>query len=207
MAPEHGHSHAHGHGHGHDDQDSKCESHGLEQDATIAPNPLNIEGGGLEEESAKDEELQRMGLMTGLAIALHNFPEGLATFVATLADSSLGISIAIAIALHNIPEGVCVAMPIYYATGSKWKGFFWSFMSGVSEPIGGLLGYLVLYGDNMSSLAYGSLFGIVGGMMVYISLKELIPTALKYDPEDKYVTNCVFIGMGVMAASLLMFTA
>jgi len=159
------------------------------------------------EERDKAEDLQKMGLLTGLAIALHNFPEGLATFVATLADTSVGASIALAIALHNIPEGICVAMPIYYATGSKWKGFWWSFASGISEPIGGLLGYLVLYGDNMSALAYGSLFGLVGGMMVYISVVELIPTALKYDPDDKYVSSCVLVGMGLMAASLLLFTA
>jgi hypothetical protein len=115
---------------------------------------LTVENGGLELEDTteskeakrreeKQKELAKMGAMTGLAIALHNFPEGLATFVATLADSSTGLAIAVAIALHNIPEGVCVAMPIYYATGSKWKGFWWAFLSGVSEPIGGLMGYLV----------------------------------------------------------------
>merc|ERR1712146_790937 len=103
--------------------------------------------------------------------------------------------------------GVCVAMPVYYATGSRWKGFLWSFLSGISEPIGGLMGYLVLYGDNMSELAYGSLFGLVGGMMIFISVKELIPTALKHDPEDQYVSWCVFVGMLFMASSLLMFGA
>ncbi len=84
------------------------------------------------------KRLKRMGLLTGLAIALHNFPEGLATFVATLSNPSLGLALAIAIALHNIPEGVCVSMPVYYATGSKWKAFMWAFLSGVSEPIGKL---------------------------------------------------------------------
>ena len=78
---------------------------------------------------AEREALKNMGLLTGLAIGLHNFPEGLATFVAALADSKLGIALALAIAVHNIPEGICVAMPVYYATGSKWKGFFWSFVS------------------------------------------------------------------------------
>jgi len=154
---------------------------------------------------AEREALKNMGLLTGLAIGLHNFPEGLATFVAALADSKLGIALALAIAVHNIPEGICVAMPVYYATGSKWKGFFWSFVSGVSEPIGGLFGYLILYGNAMSSIAYGALFGVVGGMMVYISLKELLPTALKYDPEDKIVTNCMFVGMLIMALSLILF--
>ena len=94
-------------------------------------------------EEERQRALSKMGTMTGLAIALHNFPEGLATFVATLADTHTGAAIAVAIALHNIPEGICVAMPIYHATGSKWKGFWWAFLSGVSEPIGGLMGYLV----------------------------------------------------------------
>ena len=151
------------------------------------------------------EHLKNMGAMTALAIALHNFPEGLATFVAALADMKLGLALAVAVAVHNIPEGACVAMPVYYATGSKMKGFWWSFVSGVSEPIGGLFGYLVLYGNAMSDVAYGALFGVVGGMMVYISLKELLPTALKYDPHDRYVTNCMFAGMAVMALSLILF--
>ena len=156
-------------------------------------------------DTADKRHLKNMGLMTGLAIGLHNFPEGLATFVAALADAKLGMALAVAIAVHNIPEGVCVAMPVYYATGSKWRGFFWSFVSGVSEPIGGLFGYLILYGNAMSDVAYGTLFAVVGGMMVYIALKELLPTALKYDPHDQYVTNCMFVGMAVMALSLILF--
>ena len=156
-------------------------------------------------DTADKKHLKNMGAMTALAIALHNFPEGLATFVATLADMKLGLALAVAVAVHNIPEGACVAMPVYYATGSKWKGFWWSFVSGVSEPIGGLFGYLVLYGNAMSDVAYGALFGVVGGMMVYISLKELLPTALKYDPHDRYVTNCMFAGMAVMSLSLILF--
>jgi zinc transporter, ZIP family len=107
-----------------------------------------------------------MGLLTAIAIGIHNLPEGLATFVAALADPLNGVAIAVAIALHNIPEGVCVAMPVYYATGSRTKGFLWAFLSGLSEPIGGLLGYLVLYGNRMSDLAYGILFCVVAGMMV-----------------------------------------
>ena len=152
------------------------------------------------------ENLKNMGVMTAVAIGIHNFPEGLATFVAALADTKLGIALALAIAVHNIPEGICVAMPVYYATGSKWKGFWWSFVSGLSEPFGGLCGYLVLYGGNMTDTAYGALFGIVGGMMIYISLKELLPTAHKYDPHDQYVTDSLFAGMAVMALSLILFT-
>jgi ZIP family zinc transporter len=165
-----------------------------------------VKHGVTHEVDTPDKELlKNMGAMTALAIALHNFPEGLATFVAAMADTKLGLALAVAVAVHNIPEGACVAMPVYYATGSKMKGFWWSFVSGVSEPIGGLFGYLVLYGNAMSDVAYGALFGVVGGMMVYISLKELLPTALKYDPHDKYVTNCTFAGMAIMALSLILF--
>ena len=142
--------------------------------------------------------------MSGVAIALHNFPEGLATFVGTLADPTAGIAIAVAIALHNIPEGVVVAMPVYYATKSRIRGFFWAFLSGVSEPIGAIFGWLVL--SNMGDLAYAIMFAVVAGMMVYISIQELIPTALQFDVGDRYVTASVFIGMAVMAASLLLFS-
>lgn len=148
--------------------------------------------------------LKKMGILTGLAIFIHNFPEGLATFVGALADTRVGVGIAVAIAMHNIPEGICVAMPIYYATGSKWKGFLWAFLSGVSEPVGGLMGFLVLTGNQ--DLAFAIVFGLVAGMMIYISIKELIPTALKYDPDDKVVTTSVIAGMVVMAGSLLLFT-
>lgn len=133
---------------------------------------------GKDDDAAAREErraLTKMSLLTGLAIAIHNFPEGLATFVATLADSSVGISVAIAIALHNIPEGICVAMPVYYATGSRWKGFLWAFLSGLSEPIGALIGWAIL-ADRMDDTAYGVIFGMVGGMMVFIALRELLPT-------------------------------
>jgi len=147
--------------------------------------------------------LQQVGLMSGLAIALHNFPEGLATFVGTLADPTAGVAIAVAIALHNIPEGVVVAMPVYYATKSRFRGFMWAFLSGVSEPIGALFGWIIL--SNLGDLAYAIMFAVVAGMMVYISVRELIPTALRFDPTDQWVTVSIFFGMAVMAASLLLF--
>jgi zinc transporter ZupT len=148
--------------------------------------------------------LKKMGVLTALALFIHNFPEGLATFVGALADTKIGVGLAVAIAMHNVPEGICVAMPIYYATGSKWKGFWWAFLSGVSEPVGGLVGYLALSGNN--DLAFAIVFGLVAGMMVFIAIKELIPTALRYDPQDSVATTCVVLGMVVMAASLLLFT-
>mmetsp|Transcript_3666 Transcript_3666/g.6427 ORF Transcript_3666/g.6427 Transcript_3666/m.6427 type:complete len:362 (+) Transcript_3666:152-1237(+) len=148
--------------------------------------------------------LARMGMFAGIAIAFHNFPEGLATFVSVLEDPSVGVSVAIAIAIHNIPEGICVAMPIFYATGSRGKAFFWATMSGITEILGAILGYVVLE-SVFNQIAYGVLFGIVGGMMIYISLKELLPTAHRYDPEDKIATLCFFVGMAVMALSLVLF--
>lgn len=98
----------------------------------------------IEDAGYKRSKLQRMGLFTALAIAIHNFPEGLATFSAALSDPSLGIAIAVAIAIHNIPEGIAVSVPVYFATGSRRKAFWLSFSSGLSEPVGALLGFLLL---------------------------------------------------------------
>lgn len=154
-------------------------------------------------------KLKRMGLNTAAAIAIHNFPEGLATFVATLVDPSVGVTLAIAIGIHNIPEGLCVAVPIYYATNSRIKGFLWAMLSGVSEPIGALIGYAIIKstGDDMNPIVYGVLFGVVAGMMIMIVVLELLPTAYRYDPEDRLTTTSVVVGMLVMAASLCLFKA
>ena len=162
-------------------------------------------------DAAEAKKLQQMGMFTALSIFIHNFPEGLATFIATLADPAAGAALAVAIGIHNIPEGICVGFPIYYATGNKWKAFGVAFLSGISEPIGGFVGWLVMValsgGQDISPLAYGIMFGIVGGMMVYIVLAELLPSAHRYDPEDRYVTLCVMGGMAVMASSLVLFVA
>ena len=141
---------------------------------------------------------------TALAIGFHNFPEGLATFVGALADPAVGTVLAIAIAIHNIPEGLCVAMPVYYATGEKWKAFTWGCLSGISEPIAALLGWAVL-ANSFTDTAYAILFGIVAGMMVIISVKELLPTAHRYDTEDAVVTFSFMFGMAIMALSLVLF--
>ncbi|KAL3787068.1 hypothetical protein HJC23_011752 [Cyclotella cryptica] len=156
--------------------------------------------------SATEEKkkLVRMGLTTATALAIHNFPEGLATFVAALEDPFSGAVLAIAIGAHNIPEGLCVALPIYYGTGSRWRGFFWGVVSGMAEPVAAILGWLVL-ATTLSLEVYAVLFGLVSGIMVMISLKELLPTAHRYDPEDAVVTYCAIVGMGVMALSLVLF--
>lgn len=156
------------------------------------------------EAEIEQKKLVKMGLSTAVAIALHNFPEGLATFVAALDDPSVGAVLAIAIGIHNIPEGLCVALPIYYATGNRWKAFMWGCLSGLSEPVAALLGWLVL-AKAMGENVYAILFGLVSGMMVIISLKELIPTAHRYDPEDTVVTYSVIGGMVIIALSLALF--
>ncbi len=149
----------------------------------------------------RSSSLMRLGLFTAVAIGIHNFPEGLATFAAALSDVQLGISIAIAIAIHNIPEGISVAVPIMYATGSRRKAFWYSFLSGVSEPLGALAGYLVLR-PFFSDALFGVLFALVAGIMVFISLDELIPTAKKYAAGHAAIYG-VGLGMVVMAVSLL----
>ncbi|OQY51461.1 MAG: zinc transporter ZupT [Desulfobacteraceae bacterium 4572_89] len=154
-------------------------------------------------DASKKQALLRMGMFSALAIAIHNFPEGLATFTSALADPTLGISIAVAVAIHNIPEGIAVSVPIYYATGSRKKAFFYSFASGLSEPIGALVGYGLFY-RYFNDITFGLLFAGVAGIMVFISLDELLPTAEKYGEHHLAIYGLI-CGMGVMALSLLLF--
>jgi zinc transporter, ZIP family len=148
--------------------------------------------------------LLRTGTFAALAIALHNFPEGLATFLMALEDPKLGTALAVAVALHNIPEGVSVSVPIYYATGSRRRAFIYSLLSGLAEPIGAVAGYLLLrlfFTDDIM----GVLFGMVAGIMVYISLDEMLPAAHMYGTEHDALFGVVS-GMGVMAVSLALIT-
>lgn len=153
--------------------------------------------------SHKNKKLMRMGVFTALAIAIHNFPEGLATFTAALNDPNLGIAIAVAIAIHNIPEGIAVSVPVYYATNDKRKAFKLSFLSGLAEPVGAIVGYLILM-PFMSPLVFGLLFAAVAGIMVFISLDELLPSAREYGEHHLSIYGLVG-GMVVMAISLLLF--
>lgn len=155
-----------------------------------------------ENEEMKKSNLMRMGLFTALAIAIHNFPEGLATFIVALQDPTLALPIAIAIALHNIPEGIAVSVPIYYATGSKRKAFFYSFLSGLAEPVGAIVGYLILM-PFLNDVVLGVLFAGVAGIMIFISLDELLPAAEKYGEHHLSIYGLVS-GMAVMAISLLL---
>ena len=160
-------------------------------------------------EGRRDKKLMRMGLFTALAIGIHNFPEGLATFLATLHDPSVGIAIGVAIALHNIPEGISVSVPIFYATGNRRKAFFYSVLSGLAEPVGAGVAYLVLlffFRGNAGVIppqVMGFLFGGVAGIMVYISLDELLPTSRAYGKGHDSLIGLI-AGMLVMSLSLLL---
>ncbi|MDD3405433.1 MAG: zinc transporter ZupT [Sphingobacteriia bacterium] len=146
--------------------------------------------------------LMRMGILTALAIAIHNFPEGIATFMGSVGNTTLGIAIAVAIAIHNIPEGIAVSVPIYYATGNKKKAFWWSFCSGFAEPLGGILAYLVLM-PFLSSTLMGATFAIVAGIMVFISFDEMLPAAREYGEHHISIYGLIS-GMIVMAISLVL---
>ena len=151
-----------------------------------------------------DAQLMRMGLLSAVAIALHNFPEGIATFVAALDSPRLGASIAAAVAIHNIPEGIAVAVPVFYATGSRARAFAWSFLSGLSEPVGALVAWPLLSGLPGAALK-GVLFAAVAGVMVFISFDELLPTAREYG-EHHVAVYGLTAGMAVMAASLVLLS-
>lgn len=157
----------------------------------------------VESADMKDIKLMRMGVFSALALAIHNLPEGLATFIAALNDPTLGVSIAVAIAIHNIPEGIAVSVPIYYATKSRTKAFWFSFLSGLAEPVGALLGFFILSAI-FTDATFGLIFAGVAGIMVYISLDELLPTAEEYGEHHVAITGLIG-GMVVMAISLLLF--
>lgn len=152
-------------------------------------------------ENGNKGKLLRMGIFTAIAIAVHNFPEGIATFTASLNDLSTGIVITIAIAIHNIPEGIAVSVPVYYATGNKKKALKYSFISGLSEPIGALLAYLILM-PFLNEFVFGIVFAIVAGIMVFISIDELLPASKEYGEHHISIYGLI-LGMALMAASLL----
>lgn len=166
-------------------------------------NPHEVKFVESENEEIKKNKLKRMGVLTALAVAIHNFPEGLATFVAALQEPRVAIPIVAAIAIHNIPEGIAVSVPIYYATGSKKKAFLYSFASGLSEPIGALIGYLILM-PFMNDTINGILYAAVAGIMVFISIDELLPSAREYGEHHLSIYGMI-AGMIIMAMSLWLF--
>jgi zinc transporter, ZIP family len=167
------------------------------------PHEMNVEQKIKDSTDEQKKKLMRMGMFSALAIGIHNFPEGLATFMSGLTDPTLGVSIAVAIAIHNIPEGLAVSAPIFYATKSRKKAFVWSFLSGLAEPIGALIGYFVLR-SIFNEATFGVIFASVAGIMVYISLDELLPTAEEYG-EHHLAIGGLIVGMLIMAVSLVLF--
>ncbi|MDL2315134.1 zinc transporter ZupT [Bacteroidales bacterium OttesenSCG-928-C19] len=152
--------------------------------------------------SPNHKGLKRVGIMMALAIGIHNFPEGMATFMSAYTSPDLGIAIAVAIAIHNIPEGIAVSVPIFYSTGDRKKAFRYSFLSGMAEPVGGIIGFLVLQ-PFLTPMTLGFLLAGVAGIMVYISVDELLPSAEKYGNHHHSIIGFV-LGMVVMAVSLLL---
>ena len=152
---------------------------------------------------ADTKKLMNTGIYAAIAIAVHNFPEGIATFASTLNNPTLGIAIAFAILIHNIPEGIAVSVPIYFATGSKRKAFWYSFLSGAAEPLGAIIAYLILM-PFLNDAVFGVLFAAVAGIMVFIALDELLPASREYG-EPHLSLYGLLSGMAVMAISLLLF--
>ena len=163
---------------------------------------------GVMENAADKQDLQRLGLFSALAIAIHNFPEGIATFIGAMNDPQMGAGITFAIALHNIPEGIAVAIPIYYATKSKGKALLYATLSGFSEVLGALLCLAItsVFGVDLNAggAAFPLVLAAVAGIMIYISLDELLPTAEKYGKHHIAIAGVV-AGMAIMGTSLLLF--
>ena len=161
---------------------------------------------GMLEQTGNEKALHRLGLMSALAIAIHNFPEGIATFIGALNDPQMGAGITFAIAIHNIPEGIAVAIPIYYATKSKGKALLYATLSGLSEVVGALLCLAVtaVFGIELTgdSIVFPLILAAVAGIMIYISLDELLPTAEKYGKHHVAIAGVVG-GMAIMGISLL----
>jgi len=145
--------------------------------------------------------LLRTGIFTALAVTIHNFPEGIASYASAMKSPLFGISVALAIAIHNIPEGIAISMPVYYATGSKAKAFIWSLLSGLSEPLGAIAALLVL-GRFISDNVFGIIFGAVAGIMFYISIDELLPASREYGKPRLSILG-LMLGMAVMAISAI----
>ncbi|MFH1590915.1 MAG: zinc transporter ZupT [archaeon] len=164
--------------------------------------PHRVEEMNDTEEAKRFRKLHRVGILTAVAIAVHNFPEGMVTFIGTLSDVKLGIALAVAIAIHNIPEGIAVSVPFFYGTGDRKKAFLYSFLSGLAEPVGALIGFLILM-PFMNDAVSGILYAAVAGIMVFISFDELLPTAREYG-EHHLVVYGLVVGMIIMAVSLLL---
>lgn len=172
-------------------------------------NPSDLEGRENKHDSGlkrwEIKKLRRGGILIAIAIGLHNFPEGLVTYIGALENPALGAGLAIAIAIHNIPEGIAIAAPLRAATGNNKKAFTYAALSGLAEPLGALLGIWLL-GGVLSATTLGIVLANVGGIMVFICLDELLPAARRYSTGDHQAIYGTIAGMAVMALSLILFT-
>ncbi|OOR87746.1 zinc transporter ZupT [Moraxella caviae] len=170
----------------------------------LIPNPhATLDADDPKFKDSNEAYIKRIGILAALAITAHNFPEGLATFFATLESPTLGAPLALAIAVHNIPEGISIAAPIYYATRDKKLTVFACLISGLAEPLGAILGYLIL-SPFLSPAVFGMVFGVIAGVMVFLAMDELLPAAKRYSDGHETVYGLVG-GMVVMALSLVLF--
>lgn len=177
----------------------------IEMQADFKTKKVGLDNENESEEPSAEErrsKIMRTGIITAVSIALHNFPEGLVAFLAAVADWEVGVVTAFAIAVHNIPEGISIAVPYYYATESRWKAFAVSLFAGLAELFGALIGWAIL-DDIWGQEAFGILFALTAGIMVYISIAELMPLARKNDPDDKVTTLFFFLGMLTIEVSLV----
>ena len=165
----------------------------------LIPNPHGV----MTSANGDQAQIKRVGLLAAFAITAHNLPEGLATFLATLDNPAVGVSLAAAIAIHNIPEGVSIAIPVYYATGSKQKALLATVLSALAEPAGALIGYAIL-APFLSPTVFAVVFGMIAGAMVFLALDELLPTAKRYAVGHETVYGIV-TGMAALAVSLILF--
>lgn len=170
-------------------------------------NPSEIEGreaAMTPGDAHRNVRLLRSGLLVGLVLGLHNFPEGMATFFTTYQAPSVGITLAVAIAIHNVPEGIAVAAPVYAATASRRKAFFWSTLSGLTEPLGGLVAAALLTWVIPGSV-FGVFYGLVAGMMVFLALDELLQASWRYQTDKHQTIYGMIGGLAVVALSLVLF--
>ena len=151
---------------------------------------------------AANKKLRHAGIFSAIVLAIHNFPEGIATFAAAYSDISTGVAIAIAVAIHNIPEGIAVSVPVFHATGSRRKALWYSMLSGLAEPLGAMVAWLILT-PFITPLLLHCIMAAVAGIMIYISFDELLPAAHYYGESHTSILG-LFVGMAIMAVSLVM---
>lgn len=172
-------------------------------------NPSEIEGREAAltaSDASHNLRLLRSGLLVAMVLGLHNFPEGMATFFTTYQDPTVGITLAVAIAIHNVPEGIAVAAPVYAATQSRRKALRWATISGLMEPLGGLVAAAVVSWV-VPDAFFGIFYGLVAGMMVFLALDELLQASWRYQTDKHQTIYGMLAGMAIVAVSLVLFTA